>query len=110
MKREILIYGDYFWEFYQKLPAKVQEKIEYVFDLVRYEERVPVKFLKHMESTDGLYEMRIQVGNNIYRIFCFFDAGRIVVVLHGFQKNSQKTPKKEIALAERLKKEYYEQK
>jgi phage-related protein len=63
-----------------------------------------------MESTDGLYEMRVQVGNNIYRIFCFFDAGRIVVVLHGFQKKSQKTPKKEIALAERLKKEYYEQK
>lgn len=110
MKREILIYGDYFWEFYQKLPAKVQEKIEYVFDLVRYEERVPVKFLKHMESTDGLYEMRVQVGNNIYRIFCFFDAERIVVVLHGFQKKSQKTPKKEITLAEHLKKEYYEQK
>lgn len=110
MKREILIYGDYFWTFYQKLPAKVQEKIEYVFDLVRYEERVPAKFLKHMESTDGLYEIRVQVGNNIYRIFCFFDAGRIVVVLHGFQKKSRKTPKKEIALAERLKKAYYEQK
>lgn len=110
MKREIVIYGDHFWEFYHQLPTKVQEKIEYVFDLVRYEERVPVKFLKHMESTDGLYEIRIQAGNNIYRIFCFFDAGRIVVVLQGFQKKSQKTPKKEIALAERLKQAYYEQK
>jgi len=109
MKREIVIYGDHFWKFYHRLPAKAQEKIEYVFDLIRYEERVPAKFLKHMESTDGLYEIRVQVSKNIYRIFCFFDAGRIVVVLQGFQKKSQKTPKKEIALAQRLKHEYYGQ-
>jgi phage-related protein len=110
MEREILIYGEYFWEFYHKLSPKVQEKIEYVFDLVRYEKQVPVKFLKHIESSDGLYELRIRTGNNIFRFFCFFDEGKLVVVLNGFQKKSQKTPKKEIMLAERLKKEYYEQK
>ncbi len=108
MEREIVFYEHHFLEFYDGLQEKVQEKIEYVFDLIRYEERVPTTFLKHLEGTDQLYEIRIRVGNNIFRIFCFFDEGRLVVLLNGFQKKTQKTPRKEIKLAERLKKEYYE--
>ena len=110
MQREIIFYEHHFLEFYEGLGAKAQEKVDYVFDLIRFEERIPSTFLKHLEGTDQLYEIRIRVGNNIFRIFCFFDAGRLVVLLNGFQKKTQKTPRKEIKVAERLKNEYYENK
>ena len=63
-----------------------------------------------MTGTDGLYENRIEVGSNIFRVFCCFDKGNLVILFNGFQKKSQKTPKQEIALAEKLKKEYFESK
>jgi len=71
---------------------------------------VPEKFFKHLAGTDGLYEIRVKVGSSIFRIFCFFDKGKLVILLNGFQKKKQKTPKNEIVKAERLKKEYYESK
>ena len=107
MKREIIFYKNYFLKFYHKLDERTQEKVEYVFDVIRYEERVPTGFLKHLEGTDKLYEVRVKMGRNIYRIFCFFDKGKLVVLLNGFQKKTQKTPRKEIKMAEKLKKEYY---
>jgi phage-related protein len=71
---------------------------------------VPEKFLKHLTGTDGLYEIRVKLGNNIFRIFCFFDEGNLIILLNGFQKKSMKTPKNEIRRAELVKKEYYENK
>lgn len=70
-------------------------------------DRIPEKFLKHLEGTDGLYEIRVEADGNIYRIFCCFDKGNIVVLFNGFQKKTRKTPKQEIELAERLKTEYF---
>ena len=64
----------------------------------------------HLTNTNGLWEMRISANNGIFRIFCFFDKGNLLVLLSGFQKKTQKTPKSEITRAERLKKEYYENK
>jgi len=61
-----------------------------------------------MENTDGLYEIRVEYGSNIYRIFCCFDEGRIVVLFNAFQKKTHKTPQKEIEKALRLKREYFE--
>ena len=78
---------------------KVQNKITKILE---YIECIPTKYLKHMESTDGLYEMRITLGSDIFCVFCFFDKGRLVVLLSGFQKKTQKTPKKEIDKAVRL--------
>ena len=69
---------------------------------------VPEKYFKHLEGTDGLYEIRVKVGSDIYRIFCFFDKGQLVILLNGFQKKSEKTPRQEIERSERLKKQYYE--
>lgn len=69
-------------------------------------QRVPETYLKHIENTDGLYEVRVQQGNDIFRIFCFFDQGQLVVLANGFQKKTQKTPKKEIEMALRIKAEY----
>ena len=69
---------------------------------------IPEKFFKHIEGTNGLFEIRIKVGSDIFRIFCFFDEGKLVILLNGFQKKSDKTPKNEIEKAERLKQKYYE--
>ena len=69
---------------------------------------VPEKFFKHLKGSDGLYEMRVKVGSNIYRIFCFFNKGNLIILLNGFQKKSTKTPKNEIRKAEQLKQQYYE--
>ncbi len=71
-------------------------------------QRIPTKFFKHLE--DGIYEIRIEVGSNIYRIFTFFDDNKLVILSHGFQKKTQKTPKKEIERAKKLRKDYYEDK
>lgn len=73
-------------------------------------ERVPETHLKHIENTEGLYEIRVQFANDIFRIFCFFDKGKIVVIANGFQKKTQKTPKQEIALALKIKAEYENEK
>jgi phage-related protein len=107
--REVIFYGEYFWEFYYKQSRKVKDKITWTIGLLKYLEVVPEKYLKHIEETD-LYEIRVSFGNNIFRIFCFFDKDRLVIVINGFQKKTQKTPRNEIDRAIRLKKEYYEDK
>jgi phage-related protein len=110
MERNIILHKHYFFEFFESQNDKVKSKIEYVLDLVRKIPRVPETYLKHLEGTDGLFEVRVQSGSNIFRIFCFFDGGQLVVLMNGFQKKTQKTPKQEIELAKRLKKEYFEEK
>ena|SRR4030043_2378073 len=107
--REVIFYGDYFWEFYYKQSRKVKDKINWTIGLLKFLQIIPEKYLRHIEETD-LYEIRVSFGNNIFRIFCFFDKDRLVIILNGFQKKTQKTPKKEIDRALRLKQEYYENK
>ena len=107
MTREIKFYESYFINFYMSLDSSIQEKIEYVFKLIRTTEMIPQKFLSHIAGTDGLYEIRIKESGNIYRIFCCFDADRIVVLFNGFHKKSQKTPQKEIDKALRIKRDYF---
>jgi len=109
-KRKVHIHENYFWDFYYKQNVKVQDKIDWTVTLVQTTKIVPEKFLKHLKSTSGLWEIRVSANNGIFRIFCFFDKGNLVVLLSGFQKKTQKTPKSEIKRAERLKKEYYENK
>ena len=109
-KRELLFFKDYFEKFYEKQTEKVQRKIIWTLRIIEDLERIPETYIKHLKNTSGLYEIRVQVGNNIYRIFCFFDIDNLVVVGHGFHKKSQKTPRQEIERAEQIKKEYYESK
>jgi len=68
--------------------------------------RIPAKFFDHVTSTEGIYEIRVEVKRTIYRVFCFFDEGRLIILMNGFQKKTGKTPRKEIELAERIKKQY----
>ncbi|MBI1286117.1 MAG: type II toxin-antitoxin system RelE/ParE family toxin [Flavobacteriales bacterium] len=110
MVRKIIFFETHFIEFYQEQDAKVKAKIQYVLELIKQVDRVPEKFLKHLEGTDGLYEIRVEFQSNIYRIFCCFDEGRLVIHFNGFQKKTQKTPKNEIEKAQRLMRQYFEQK
>ena len=86
----------------------MKDKIIWTFDLIENLPRVPETYLKHIENTEGLFEIRVQQGSDIYRIFCFFDKGQLVVLANGFQKKTQKTPQKEINKAIKLMAEYYE--
>ncbi|NOU19555.1 MAG: type II toxin-antitoxin system RelE/ParE family toxin [Bacteroidales bacterium] len=106
--REIVAYKHYFEEFLIQQPKKVQDKVFKVLEAIETLERIPSNYLKHLEGIKGLYEARIQLGDNIWRVFCFFDKGRLVILLNGFHKKTQKTPKKEIEMALNLMKEYYE--
>ncbi len=106
--REIVAYKNYFEDFLIKQPAKVQDKIFKILEAIETLERIPANYLKLVAGTGGLYEARIQLGTDIWRVFCFFDSGRLVILLNGFQKKTRKTPKNEIEKAVTLMKEYYE--
>ncbi len=108
--RQVIAYKNYFEDFLKKQNRKVQDKIYKILEAIETLEYVPERYLKHLKGTDGLYEARIQLGSNIWRVFCFFDKGKLVILLNGFQKKTQKTPKKEIDKAIKLKKQYYEEK
>lgn len=105
--RNIYFYKRYYLDFYDKLSPEVKKKFNWTLQLIATIDKVPEKYLKHLTNTNGLYEIRVEVGNNIYRVFCFFDKGNIIVVANGFIKKTQKTPKNEIELAVKLKNEYF---
>ena len=104
--RTIIFYKGYFEEFFIKQRDKVKDKIIWTFELIEELQRIPETYLKHLENTEGLYEIRIQFGRDIFRIFCFFDKEKLIVLANGFQKKSQKTPKKEIKKALKIKEAY----
>lgn len=108
--REIGFYKNYFLDFYLAQDEKVQRKIEYVLDLIRYEPRVPITFFKYLESTNGIYEVRVKTTFKTIRILCFFDDGNLIVLGNSFVKKTQKTPKSEIQLAEKIKEDYFKEK
>jgi phage-related protein len=110
MIRKVIAYKDDFINFYKSQDTKVQEKIEYVLDLMRFERQVPKKFYKLLENTDGIWEVRVITTFKSIRILCFQDKGDLVVLTNCFLKKTQKTPKKEIKMAERLKKDYMNEK
>ena len=110
IERKIIFFGTHFTDFYLEQSSKVQEKIEYVLRVIRQVEKVSRKFLCLIEGTDGLYEVRIEYNSDIYRIFCCFDQGNLVILFNGFQKKSQKTPSGEIEKALKLKNEYFNSK
>jgi len=108
--RTIFFYKDYFDDFYQKQRAKVKNKILWTLKVIETLPLVPELYLKHIEGTDGLYEVRIQHGSDIFRIFSFFDQGQLIVLINGFQKKTEKTPKSEIEKALKIKAEYEQDK
>lgn len=108
--RTIIAYKHYFEEFLLRQPVKVQNKIYKILEIIEYQQIIPKKFLEHIEGSKGLYETKFSLGSDIWRVFCFFDEGRLVILLNGFKKKTQKTPKSEILLAISLMEDYYEEK
>jgi len=108
--REVIAYKDHFENFLKTQPAKVQNKIYKIIEAIETLERIPENYLKSITGTKGLYEARISLASNIWRVFCFFDKGRLVILLNGFTKKTQKTPKREIEKALRLMNDYFNEK
>jgi phage-related protein len=108
--RDIFYYKDFYLDFYGKLKPEVKKKFNWTLQLIATIDRVPEKYFKHLTNTSGLFEIRVEVGSDIYRVFSFFDKGQLVVLANGFQKKSQKTPTNEIELAEKIKKQYFNEK
>lgn len=108
--RTIKLFKSYYKDFYVSQNEDVRGKINFVLRLVETQRIIPKKFFRIIEGSDGIYEIRVEVGSNIYRIFCCMDGGAVVVLFHGFQKKTQKTPQREIKRAEAIKKEYFKSK
>lgn len=108
--REVVEFENHFSEFLKLQNVKVQNKIFKIIEAIKTLERVPINYLKLIQGTNSLYEARIQLGSDIWRVFCFFDNGKLVILLNGFSKKTQKTPKKEIEKAIQLKQKYYDTK
>ena len=108
--RQIIYFKSYFNDFFDKQSEKVKSKIDQVLFVITIADRIPKKFFDHITGTEGLYEIRIEYNSNIYRVFCCFDDGKIVVLFNGFQKKTQKTPQAEIDRALKIKKAYFDEK
>ena len=108
--REVVEFENHFSDFLKKQPIRVQDKIFKIIEAIETLERIPAHYLKAITGTDGLYEARIQMGSDCWRVFCFFDQGKLITLLNGFTKKTQKTPKREIEKAINLKNKYYHSK
>lgn len=106
--REVIFYEDYFNRFYHEQNIRVRKKINWLIELVVTQQKISSNYLKSISNAKGLFELRIMLGTNCWRIFCFFDEGNIVVLLNGFVKKDQKTPMREIEKAKLLMCKYYE--
>ena len=109
-KREIRFFKHYFNEFYVAQSDKVRRKIAQTLVWLQTLDRLPSSILKSIEGKKGLFEIRVEFGGDIFRIFCCFDEGSLVILFNGFQKKTQKTPPNEIEKADKLMKEYFENK
>lgn len=108
--RTVIAYKEYFEDFLKLQTPKVQAKILQILRILESVELIPRNYLKHLAGTNGLFEIRVGFGGNIFRVFCFFDSGKLVVLLSGFQKKDRKTPKGEIEKAKKMMNEYYKDK
>lgn len=107
--RQIFYYENYYLDFFETLKVDAKKKFNWTLQLIATVERVPEKYFSHMTNTNGIFEIRVEVSSDIYRVFSFFDKENLIILINGFHKKTQKTPKKEIELAEKLKKRYFDE-
>ncbi|MHB8846412.1 MAG: type II toxin-antitoxin system RelE/ParE family toxin [Nitrospirota bacterium] len=93
-------------EFLEVLPVKAAQKVTWVLKLLEDLEIVPASYFKKLVNTEEIWECRVQMGSNAYRMLCFFDGNAVIILTHGFAKKSQKTPKQEIDRAEAYRRDY----
>ena len=97
-------------DFLQSLPDKQSKKVAWTLRVVRDLEQVPTQYLKKLKSTDDIWEVRVTLGNNTFRLLGFFDGLQLIVLTSGFAKKTNKVPKQEIETAEERKRDYYRRK
>jgi len=97
-------------DFLDSLSGKQLQKITWVLEIIEELQIVPKQYIKKLVNTDDIWEVRVISSSNIFRLLGFFDGGNLVILTNGFVKKTQKTPKKEIMLAEKRKKDYLERK
>ena len=93
-------------DFLDNLNSKHALKVTWVLNLIEEHDQIPKTYFKKLVNTDDIWEVRVQSGNDIYRLLCFKSNNRIIVLTNGFQKKTQKTPKNEIVLSEKRKKDW----
>ena len=108
--RNVFYYRRFYLDFFATLKPEVQKKFNWTLKLLATVERVPEKYFKHLTGSSGLYEIRVEIGSDIYRVFSFFDKGQLIILVNGFQKKTPKTPKSDLELAGRIKKQYFDEK
>lgn len=97
--------------FLESLPYNAKEKIAYNIRRVMAGE-INKELFKKLEDSDGIWEFRTLYQKTAYRLFAFWDTREetLVIATHGIVKKTQKTPQKEIAKAEEIKRKYFETK
>ena len=107
--RKLIFFKTYFFDFHENQEQKVKEKMDFGLFLLQYVKQVPSK---HIGSTQekNLFYLRVKQGSNIFRIFFCYDEDKIVVIMNGFTKKTQKTPTNEIYKAIAIKKQYFDEK
>jgi phage-related protein len=106
--RNIFFFENYALNFINSQTVDVRKKIYSVLNIIQTYEKIPSKFFRNIEK--ALFEVRIEYNGNIYRIFCCFDTGKLVVLFNGFQKKTQKTPAGEIEKAKKIMDLYFSEK
>lgn len=109
-KRNVVVYKHYFIGFKKTLSLGTLKKIYQIFLYIMTLDYIPANYMKAIKGVPGLYEIRIEDNGNLYRIFCCFDEGNLVVLFNAFQKKTQKTPRSEIDKARMIMKDFYENK
>lgn len=104
--RAIFYYKNYYLDFFRKLAPDVQKKLNWTLQLIETLDRIPEKYFKYITGSNGIYEIRVEAGSNIYRVFCFFDKEKMIVLTNAYEKKTKKTSRDEIRLAEKLKAAY----
>jgi phage-related protein len=92
--------------FLDSLTGKQAQKVLWVLQIIEDLETVPSQYFKKLVNSDGIWEVRIQFGNDIFRLLGFFNSGTLLILTNGFTKKTQKTPPQEITLAVQRKNEY----
>lgn len=110
MGRKIVYYKGYYLNFILNQSDDVRIKFAWTINLFLLQDRLPSKYIKSIKGSKGLFEIRVQVGSNIFRVFAFFDQGDLIIIINGFHKKSNKTPSNEIKRAESIKEEYFRNK
>lgn len=108
--RTVVAYKEYFKDFKRTVSQQVIDKFYEIFLYIMTIEVIPSIYFRSIEGVKGLFEIRVEEGGNIYRVFCCLDEGNLVILFNAFQKKSQKTPQSEVEKAKRIMKEYFQEK